>query len=173
MTVADRRITIIGGAGFIGHNLALHLKALGADVSIIDGLEVNNLTSVLGNTDKLPHPQLSYGVITERLRLLQDAKIPLLVQDARDYHALSHLLTRIEPAGHHPSGGGVARATDPTRIPTSTFDHSLRTLENALDFARPTSSTSSSSRRAWSTATSRTAPWTRTPRASRSASTAH
>ncbi|HEX3703114.1 MAG TPA: NAD(P)-dependent oxidoreductase, partial [Vicinamibacterales bacterium] len=135
MTVADRRITIIGGAGFIGHNLALHLKALGADVSIIDGLEVNNLTSVLGNTDNLPHPQLSYGVITERLRLLQDARIPLLVQDARDYHALSHLLTRTNPQViiHL---AAVSHANRSNKDPYSTFDHSLRTLENALDFAK-------------------------------------
>jgi nucleoside-diphosphate-sugar epimerase len=135
VTVTDRRITIIGGAGFIGHNLALHLKALGADVSIIDGLEVNNLTSVLGNTDKLPHPQLSYGVITERLRLLQDAKIPLLVQDARDYHALSHLLTRTNPQViiHL---AAVSHANRSNKDPYSTFDHSLRTLENALDFAK-------------------------------------
>jgi nucleoside-diphosphate-sugar epimerase len=135
VTVTGRRITIIGGAGFIGHNLALHLKRLGSDVSIIDGLEVNNLTSVLGNADKLPHPQLSYGVITERLRLLQDAKIPLFVQDARDYHALSHLLTRTNPQViiHL---AAVSHANRSNKDPYSTFDHSLRTLENALDFAK-------------------------------------
>ena len=135
MTVKDRRITIIGGAGFIGHNLALHLKRLGADVSVIDGLEVNNLTSVLGNTDKLPHPQLAYGVITERLRLLQEAKVPLFVQDARDYHALSHLLTRTDPQViiHL---AAVSHANRSNKDPYSTFDHSLRTLENALDFAK-------------------------------------
>ena len=47
--IQNKRVLIIGGGGFIGHNLALHLKSFGADVSIIDGLEVNNLTSVLGN----------------------------------------------------------------------------------------------------------------------------
>ena len=35
----NRRIALIGGAGFIGHHLALALKKLGADVSIIDGLQ--------------------------------------------------------------------------------------------------------------------------------------
>ena len=33
-----RRIILIGGAGFIGHHLALKLKRLGADVTIVDSL---------------------------------------------------------------------------------------------------------------------------------------
>ena len=41
--VKDKKILIIGGAGFIGHNLALKLKEIGADVCIIDGLIINNL----------------------------------------------------------------------------------------------------------------------------------
>jgi nucleoside-diphosphate-sugar epimerase len=133
--IANRRITIIGGAGFIGHNLALHLKRLGADVSVIDGLEVNNLTSVLANSDNLPYPQLSHTVINERLNLLRDADIKLFVQDARDYHALSHILCRTNPQVilHL---AAVSHANRSNKDPYSTFDHSLRTLENALDNAK-------------------------------------
>jgi nucleoside-diphosphate-sugar epimerase len=133
--IKDRRIVIIGGAGFIGHNLALHLKTLGADVSVIDGLEVNNLTSVLGNTDNLPYPTLAYTVINERLNLLRAAGIPLLVQDARDYHGLSHLLGKVNPQViiHL---AAVSHANRSNKDPYSTFDHSLRTLENALDNAK-------------------------------------
>ena len=40
-----KRIALVGGAGFIGHNLAINLKSLGAKVSIIDGMQVNNLLS--------------------------------------------------------------------------------------------------------------------------------
>lgn len=133
--ITDRRVTIIGGAGFIGHNLALHLKALGADVSVIDGLEVNNLMSVLANTDKLPYPRLSHLVLMERLRLLEQAGIPMYVQDARDYHALSRLLatTRPQVIFHL---AAVSHANRSNKDPFSTFDHSLRTLENALDNAK-------------------------------------
>ena len=133
--IKDRRITIIGGAGFIGHNLALHLKGLGAEVSIIDGLEVNNLTSVLGNRDNLPHPHLSHTVLNERLQLLREADIPLYVQDARDYHPLTHLMNKTKPQVilHL---AAVSHATRSNKDPYSTFDHSLRTLENALDFSR-------------------------------------
>lgn len=133
--IKGRRITIIGGAGFIGHNLALHLKGLGADVSIVDGLEVNNLISVLGNTNNLPHPHLAYTVLNERLQLLRDNGIGLFVQDARDYHALSHILGKTNPQVivHL---AAVSHANRSNKDPYSTFDHSLRTLENALDNAK-------------------------------------
>ena len=51
---------MIGGAGFIGHNLALKLKLLGAEVFIIDGMQVNNFLSLIDNTDNLPH--LNYQI---------------------------------------------------------------------------------------------------------------
>ena len=38
-----KRVAIVGGAGFIGHNLALKLKELGAEPYVIDGLQVNNI----------------------------------------------------------------------------------------------------------------------------------
>ena len=38
-----KKITIVGGSGFIGHNLAIKLHSLGYIVSIIDNLEINNL----------------------------------------------------------------------------------------------------------------------------------
>jgi nucleoside-diphosphate-sugar epimerase len=133
--IENRRIAIIGGAGFIGHNLALHLKSLGAEVHVVDGLEVNNLLSLTGNKDAVPHPQLMLQVVNERVRLLQDAGIPLHVQDARDYHALSHILTQIKPQTivHL---AAVSHANRSNKNPYMTFDHSLRTLENALDWAR-------------------------------------
>ena len=38
-----KKITILGGAGFIGHNLVISLKKLGYKCQILDSLEVNNL----------------------------------------------------------------------------------------------------------------------------------
>ncbi len=135
MLKMSKKIAIIGGAGFIGHNLAIKLKESNFDVSIIDGLEVNNLTSVIGNYDNLPYPLLSKKIIENRLDLLSDKKIPLYVQDARDYHALSHIITKIKPdiIIHL---AAVSHAVRSNKNPYSTFDHSLRTLENALDASR-------------------------------------
>ncbi|MDB9940932.1 NAD(P)-dependent oxidoreductase [Candidatus Pelagibacter sp.] len=137
--IKGKRIVIIGGAGFIGHNLALHLKSLEAEVSIIDGMQVNNFLSLVDNTDNLPHPDLSNAMIMERIQLLKNKKINLKVQDARDYHALSRLLTDIDPQVIiHLSA--VSHANRSNKDPYSTFDHSFHTLENALDCARSSSS---------------------------------
>lgn len=131
----NRHICLVGGAGFIGHNLALKLVELGADVSIIDGLEVNNLISLTANSDNVPHPELSLGVINERLNLIREAGVKLYVQDARDYHAISRLIDEIKP---HVvvQLAAVSHANRSNKNPYSTFDHSFRTLENALDSSR-------------------------------------
>ena len=131
----NKKIIIIGGAGFIGHNLAIKLKENNFDVNIIDGLEVNNLTSVIGNYDNLPYPLLSKKIIDSRLDLLSEKKILLYIQDARNYHELSHIISKIKPEViiHL---AAVSHAVRSNKNPYNTFDHSLRTLENALDAAR-------------------------------------
>jgi len=131
----NKKIIIIGGAGFIGHNLAIKLKENSFDVSIVDGLEVNNLTSVIGNYDNLPYPLLSKKIIDSRLDLLSEKKIPLYVQDARNYHSLSHIILKIKPEViiHL---AAVSHAVRSNKNPYNTFDHSLRTLENVLDVSR-------------------------------------
>ena len=40
-----KKITILGGAGFIGHNLSIFLKKKGFSIQVIDSLGVNNLKS--------------------------------------------------------------------------------------------------------------------------------
>ena len=92
-----KKILIIGGAGFIGHNLAVGLKEKNFEVFIIDGLLVNNLNTVIGNTDNLPNPNLSQAMLYERFRIIKDNGISLNVQDARDYNALSHIINKISP----------------------------------------------------------------------------
>ncbi len=67
----DRRIAIIGGAGFIGHNLALALKQKGAQVEIIDGLQVNNLLTYTSSDVDIPNRDLYVKVINQRLDLLR------------------------------------------------------------------------------------------------------
>ena len=133
--LGSRRVALIGGAGFIGHHLALSLQALGAHVEIVDGLQVNNLVALTANKERLPHRDLYLHLINERLQLLNDASVPVHVQDARDYHALSQMLSAIKPdiIVHL---AAVAHAGWANKNPYTTFDHSLRTLENALDWSR-------------------------------------
>jgi len=133
--IQGKRIVLIGGAGFIGHHLALKLKGMGAEVEIIDGLQVNNLYAFRRAQDEIVNQKLYLRIIDERLKLLRENDVPLHMQDARDYHALNNLLSHIQPQVIVQLAA-VAHAGKSNKDPYSTFDHSLRTLENALDWAR-------------------------------------
>ena len=134
-SIKDLKITLIGGGGFIGHNLALSLHKLGAQVDIIDSLQVNNLYAFGKASPELLHRDLYLKIINQRLDMLRNANISLHLQDARDYHALSRILTDIAPdVVIHLAA--VSHANKSNKDPYSTFDHSLRTLENALDNSR-------------------------------------
>lgn len=129
------RVTIIGGGGFIGHNLALTLKSMGAVVDIIDSLQVNNLYAFGRASEEIIHRELYIKIINQRLDLLRQHGINLHLQDARDFHALAYLLNDISPdVVIHLAA--VSHANKSNKDPYSTFDHSLRTLENALDNCR-------------------------------------
>lgn len=133
--VAGKRVALVGGAGFIGHTLAIRLAELGADVQVIDGLSVNNLLHYTALPPGTPNRELYIKIIEQRLAKLHAAGVPLHVQDARDYHALSLRLAEIAPQVivHL---AAVAHAGTSNKDPMSTFGHSLRTLENTLDYAR-------------------------------------
>ncbi len=132
--LSGKKLALIGGAGFIGHNLALRLTQLGAEVHAVDSLQVNNL-GAFSNVHDDPNKALYLHVINERLNLLRKASVPLHVVDARDYHALSRTLGEIKPQ-IVVQLAAIAHANRANKDPFSTFDHSFRTLENALDFAR-------------------------------------
>lgn len=129
-----RRVALIGGGGFIGHRLALRLVELGAFVECVDSLQVNNLLHYISQP-QLENRELYLRILNERLELLERAGVRVDVQDARDYDALSRTLDRLRP-DVVVQLAAVAHANRSNKDPFSTFDHSLRTLENALDVAR-------------------------------------
>ena len=133
--ITKRRIALVGGAGFIGHNLAIKLKSLGNKVFIIDSLSVNNYHHFKNNADTVPNAGLYINIIHERLNLIKKWDIPLIEQDSRDYIKMSRIMTDLDVYTliHL---AAVAHADRSNKDPFSTFDHSLRTLENSLDIAR-------------------------------------
>ena len=70
--------------------------------------------------------------------MLQEKGIALYEDDARDYFKLSEILERlnVDTIVHL---AAVSHAAESNKDPYSTFDHNLRTLENALDNARSSS----------------------------------
>ena len=89
-----KKISIIGGSGFIGHNLALLLKKEEFDVSIIDNLEINNLGSIEKNENNLPFPKLSTLILNQRINFLKENKISLIKIDAKIIKKLMKHLKR-------------------------------------------------------------------------------
>ncbi len=135
--LSGRRICLIGGAGFVGHHLALRLRQLGAEVIVLDSLGVNNYHSLSASAESNPHAALYLKIIAERLELLEEVGIPLIEVDARDYDLLCRYLAEVD-ADAIVHLAAVSHAGRSNKDPYSTFDHSLRTLENALDNARST-----------------------------------
>jgi nucleoside-diphosphate-sugar epimerase len=129
-----KRVCLIGGAGFIGHNMALKLVACGAEVQVIDGLQVNHLVHI-ASSPQLEHQTMYLKFLHERLALLEEAGVALNVVDARDYLKLGTAISEFKPQVIVQLAA-IAHANRSNKDPYSTFDHSLRTLENALDCAR-------------------------------------
>lgn len=133
--LSNKKLLLIGGGGFIGHNLALGLEKVNAEVYVIDSLQVNNLLAFSSYESEIPNRDLYLKIINQRLDLIRESNVRLYVQDARDYHAMYRLVEKISPdVIIHLAA--VAHAGKSNKDPYSTFDHSSRTLENALDFAR-------------------------------------
>lgn len=126
-----KKITIVGGAGFIGHNLALDLVNSNYEVSIIDSLTINNLLC----SESISRNSIYSKMLNKRLDLMNKNNIKLVIQDARNYHALSKELEQLNPdiLIHL---AAVSHANESNKNPYNTFDHSLRTLENSLDWAK-------------------------------------
>tara|TARA_Y100000741_G_scaffold360985_1_gene344200 strand:- start:6229 stop:7233 length:1005 start_codon:yes stop_codon:yes gene_type:complete len=129
----SKKIALIGGAGFIGHNLAIYLKEMGHEPIIIDSLSVNNMLSF---TDKeITNRKLYWSILNQRLDLLHENDINIDIEDARNYNAMCMLLD------HHKPDiiihlAAVSHANKSNKDPHTTFDHTLRTLENTMDIAK-------------------------------------
>ena len=128
-----KKITILGGAGFIGHNLSISLQKKGYNCQVIDSLEVNNYKS---KKHKKPSSLKLYNeVLLERFRLLKKNKIKIHVMDLRSLKNFKKKILNFKPdVIIHLAA--VSHASISNKDPKYTFDHSLNTLINSLEIAR-------------------------------------
>jgi nucleoside-diphosphate-sugar epimerase len=129
----SKKIALIGGAGFIGHNLAISLKKRGHEPIIIDSLAVNNMLSFTDN--EIKNRKLYWSILNQRMELIHDNNIDINIEDARNYNAMSMLLGKYKPDTIIQLAA-VSHANKSNKDPHTTFDHTLRTLENTLDIAK-------------------------------------
>jgi nucleoside-diphosphate-sugar epimerase len=128
-------IALVGGGGFVGHHLALHLANTGQQVDIIDDFIHNNLDvrialGLFGESDESHR-----SVLGQRLMLLQHANISVHNLDASDKLALCATLERINPdiIVHL---AAISSAELAAMDPQLAYECGLQTLVNCLDFAR-------------------------------------
>ena len=128
-----KKILITGGCGFIGHNLALHLSQLNYEVTIIDSLTINNLYS--SDLEDVKNKGLYKRILNERRRIIKEHNIPLIVQDSREHEPYAQHCLKLKPdVIIHLAA--VSHSNKSNKDPHTTFDNSLRTLENTLDIAK-------------------------------------
>jgi len=134
----NKKVALMGGAGFIGHNLALRLSELGVETHVVDGLQVNHLGFYNSDYSTNANAEIYINFLNERLSLLRQADVQMHISDLRDYHFVSNVIEKIQPdfVVHL---AAIAHANRSNKDPYSTFDHSLRTLENVLDATRSNS----------------------------------
>ena len=129
----SKKIALIGGAGFIGHNMAIALKKRGHTPIIIDSLAVNNILSFTDS--EIKNRKLYWSILNQRMDLLHENDIQINIEDARNYNAMSMLLGKEKP-DVIVQLAAVSHANKSNKDPHTTFDHTLRTLENTLDIAK-------------------------------------
>ena len=80
--MSNKKILLVGGCGFIGHNLALHLKKIGNNPTIVDSLEINNLYAKPDN--EITNKHLYDSILNNRLQLLKEKKIDCFIKVVKD-----------------------------------------------------------------------------------------
>lgn len=128
-----KKVLIVGGSGFIGHNLAIYLKKREFEVSVVDSLAVNNYLSL--KKQKIQNKKFYLKTLNQRQDLLKKNNINLIIEDARDYALVTRIIEKFKP-NYLIHLAAVAHANVSNKDPYSTFDHSMRTLENTLDACR-------------------------------------
>ena len=93
--ISNKNILLVGGCGFIGHNLALHLKRNGNNPTIVDSLEINNLNAK--PDDEIINKDLYNAILNNRLQLLKENKIDCIIKDVKDLLDVEEIYKKINP----------------------------------------------------------------------------
>ena len=132
----DHRVLLVGGAGFIGHNLALELACQKIEVAVADNLMINNLISNVSTNDVEPiQRELYQTFLLDRFVLMREAGVTIRNVDARNTLDLARLFDEFEPTKvvHL---AAIASAVEARKDPGLAFDLQLVTLRNVVEQCR-------------------------------------
>jgi nucleoside-diphosphate-sugar epimerase len=134
--LSGERIMLVGGAGFIGHHLALELRSKGAEVLVVDNLQVNNLVKIV--TDPALDPvrrQLYINFLHDRFALMREAGIGMATIDARMFPEFTRAFNDFMPtkAVHL---AAISSAVVANNVPGLAYDLQITTLRHLLDLCQ-------------------------------------
>src|SRR5687768_12688401 len=92
ISLKGERVMLVGGAGFIGHHLALECRLKGAEVLVVDHMQINNIVNVVSDAslDDLRR-RLYVNFLLDRFSMLRDAGIKIQNVDARHMAELTNV----------------------------------------------------------------------------------
>ena len=132
-----KKVLIIGGCGFIGHNLSIYLKKKNFSVEVIDNFGVNNLKSLNYENHNAKKIKIYNNFLNERLYLLKKNKIKIHKIDAKNLLKIKNIINKLKPdVIIHLAA--VSHANRSNKDPQKTFDNSLVTLQNSLEASKKT-----------------------------------
>ena len=128
------KIAILGGAGFIGHNLALELsRNKKYELLIIDNLKVNNINATIHTPKK--NKKLLSKILKNRLNLLKKKKLKIQNLDIKNFNSLKKRMNYFKP-DYIFHFAAVSHANISNVDPKYTFDNSVETLMNTLEIVK-------------------------------------
>ena len=87
-----KRALLLGGAGFIGHNLALELAEQGVEVTIADGFKVNSVLNLITRETESPDTAIYRDFLSERIGLLESTNVKIRFANISDRFETSKIL---------------------------------------------------------------------------------
>jgi nucleoside-diphosphate-sugar epimerase len=130
------RIMLVGGAGFIGHHLALECRNKGAEVLVVDNMQINNIVAIVSD-QKLDDTRrkLYTNFLLDRFHLLREAGIQIDNVDGRQMPELTHSFNEFQPTkAVHLSA--ISSAVTANQVPGLAYDLQINTLRNLLELCR-------------------------------------
>lgn len=134
--LSSERVMLVGGAGFIGHHLALELRSIGVEVLIVDNLMWNSVVDSLYKINSDPVQAEAYNsFLIDRFSLMRYAGVGMTNADARSFMDMLGVFHDFEPTKVvHLSA--ISSAVEARKNPGLCFDLQLVTLRNVLELSR-------------------------------------
>ncbi len=136
VSLAGQRVMLVGGAGFIGHHLALECRRMGAEVLVVDNMQINNIVKIV--SDRMIgdlQRRLYTNFLLDRFSLMREANISIENVDARQMAELTNSFNEFQPtkAVHL---AAISSAVTANQMPGLAYDLQITTLRNLLELCR-------------------------------------